>query len=52
MNTVERLENKARKTFKNAVDVRFRIAMPNDIKVMFLCRVLTLRFIEKLSHLY
>jgi hypothetical protein len=30
MNSVERLEIKDRKTFKNIVDVRFRIAMPND----------------------
>ena len=35
MNTVERLEIKDRKTFKNVEDVRFRIAMPNDIKGMY-----------------
>ena len=35
MNTVERLEIKDRKTFKNVVDVCFRIAMPNDIKGMY-----------------
>jgi GNAT superfamily N-acetyltransferase len=35
MNTVERLEIKDRKTFKNVADVRFRIAMPNDIKGMY-----------------
>ena len=35
MNTVEKLGNKDRKNFKNVVDVRFRIAMPNDIKGMY-----------------
>jgi GNAT superfamily N-acetyltransferase len=35
MNTVERLEIKDRMTFKNVVDVRFRVAMPNDIKGMY-----------------
>ena len=35
MNALERLEIKDRKTFKNVVDVRFRIAMPNDIKKLY-----------------
>jgi len=35
MNTVEKLENKDRKNFKNVVDVRFRIAMPNDINKIY-----------------